>query len=289
MLTSLRILLLLVMVTSAANAQISASLRLNKSQYVAGEPVVAIVTITNHAGRELAFHGDGRRGWLDFNIRNRSGQAVSGRGRQDFGAMRIAAGQTLQREVDLSSHFMLHEQGNFSVAATIRSQADATISAATNRVIFTLNPGRVFWSQQVGVPNRRNQVREYRVLQFNGNQRSQLYAQVVDHQTGLPMRTFVMGDALSVRKPSVTVDKNQRMHVLFLATPTMWVHYIIDLEGNVANRDIHQRGSHGDPRLVTFADGSVQVANSIPYDPNAAAAARAKIRRISERPPFVYQ
>lgn len=288
MFNPLRILLLLMIVTSAANAQISASLQLNKSQYVAGEPVVAVLSITNHAGRELVFHGDGRRGWLDFNVRNRNGHAVPGRGGQDFGAMRIAAGQTLQREVDLTSHFMLHEQGNFSVGAAVRSMGDATINTTTNRVIFTLNPGRVYWSQQVGVPNRRNQTREFRVLQFTGNQRAQLYAQIVDNQSGLPMRTFNMGDALSIRKPSVTVDKNQRMHVLFLATPTMWVHYIIDLEGNVVNRDIHQRGAHGDPRLLTFGDGSVQVSNSIPYDPQAAAAAQAKIRKISERPAFVY-
>lgn len=289
MFISLRIPLLMLLATCAANAQISASLQLNKNQYVAGEPVVAVLTLTNHAGRELVFHGDGRRGWLDFNVRNRNGQDVMGRGNPDFGAMRIAAGQTLQREVDLTGHFMLHEQGNFSVAAVIRSSGDATINTTTNRVIFTLNPGRIYWSQQVGVPNRRNQTREYRVLQFSGNQRSQLYSQIVDNQSGMPIRTFNMGDALSIRKPSVTVDKNQRMHVLFLATPTMWAHYIIDLEGDVVSRDIHQRGAHGDPRLLTFGDGSVQVSNSIPYDPQAAAAARAKIRRISERPDFVYQ
>jgi len=284
-----KILLILLIASCAAHAQISASLRLNKSQYVAGESVVAIVSITNHAGRELVFHGDGRRNWLDFNIHNRNGQAVMARGRQDFGAMRIAAGQTLQREVDLTSHFMLYEQGNFSVGAVIRSSGDATINTTTNRVLFSLNPGRIYWSQKVGVPNRRNETREYRVLQFTGNQRSQLYAQIMDDRSGLPVHTFNMGDALSIRKPSVTVDKNQRMHVLFLATPTMWAHYIVDINGSVVNREVHQRGAHGDPRLLTFGDGSVQVANSIPYDPKAAAAARAKIRRISERPAFVYE
>lgn len=285
---ALKTFLLLMLAAHAANAQISATLRLNKSQYVAGEPVVAILTITNHAGRELAFHGDGRRGWLDFNVRNRNGRPVSLRAGQDFGAMRIAAGQTLQREVNLADHFILHEQGNFSVAATIRSLGDTTINAITNRVIFTQNPGRLYWSQKVGVPNRNNQTREFRVLQFAGNQRSQLYAQVIDH-SGTPLRTFNMGDALSIRKPSVTVDRNQRMNVLFLATPAMWVHYVIDIDGNVVSRDIHQRTSHGDPGLVTFADGSVQVSNSLLYDPKAAAAARAKIRKISERPAVVYE
>jgi hypothetical protein len=40
---------------------------------------------------------------------------------------------------------------------------------------------------------------------------------------------------------------------------------------------------------MTLADGSVQVSNSIPYDPQAAAAERAKIRKISERPALVYE
>jgi len=286
--TLMRIFLLLACMTCATSAQISATLRLNKSQYVAGEPVIAVITITNHAGRELVLHGDGRRNWLDFNVRNRSGNMVGARGAQDFGAMRIAAGQTLQREVDLTNHFMLNDQGNFSVAAAIRSMGDTTINTTTNRVIFTLNPGRVYWSQQVGVPNRRNQTREFRILQSTGNQRSQLYAQIKDHH-GVPMRTFNLGEALSIRRPSVTVDRNQRMHVLFLATPTMWVHYVIDIDGNVVSRDIHQRGSQGDPGLITFADGTVHVQNSIRFDPKAAAAARAQIRRISERPSVVYQ
>ena len=288
--TAIRIFLALMFVTSAASAQITASLRLNKSQYVAGEPVVATLTITNHAGRELAFHGDGRRDWLDFHVRNNQGNPVNQRKRDSFGAMRIAAGQSLQRQVDLADHYMLHEQGNFSVAAVIRTLGgDNTINTTTNRVIFTLNPGRVYWSQKVGVPGRRNQMREFRVLQFSGDQRSQLYAQIVEDRTGLPMRTFNLGDSLSIRRPSVTVDKHQQMHVMFLSTPVMWVHYIIDLDGNVVNRDIHQRGPQGDPRLMTSSDGSVQVSNSIPFDPEAAAAARAKIRNISDRPDVLYE
>jgi len=284
-----RILLLALASACFCHAQVSANLRLNKKQFVAGEPVLATITITNHAGRDLMFHGDGRRDWLEFNVRNNNGQPVSALGRQGFGAMRIAAGQSLSREVDLTRHYMLHEQGNFSVAASIRTVNDDAINTATNREIFTLNPGRIYWSQKVGVPNRRNQSREFRVLQFMGNQKTQLYCQIIDGHTGLPMRTFNMGDALSVRKPSVTVDKNQRMHVLFLATPVMWVHYVIDVDGNVVHRQIHQRGAQGDPQLLTFGDGSVRVSNSIPFDPQAAAAERARIRRISERPNVVYE
>jgi hypothetical protein len=91
-----------------------------------------------------------------------------------------------------------------------------------------------------------------------------------------------------LRKPLATVDRQQRMHVMFLATPTMWVHCVIDTDGKLNDRQIHQRGPQGDPQLLTFGDGSVRVANSIPYDPKAAAEARAKIRKASDRPPIVY-
>ena len=44
----------------------------------------------------------------------------------------------------------------------------------------------------------------------------------------------------------------------------------------------------GDPLLMTAPDGSVSVANSILYDPKAAAAARAKFRKLSERPSITF-
>ena len=76
--------------------------------------------------------------------------------------------------------------------------------------------------------------------------------------------------------------------MLYLATPEFYVHARIDVNGKFLGRDLHKRGAGGDPRLMSFADGSVQVAGSIRYDAQAEAAARAKIRKISERPPYTY-
>ena len=91
-----------------------------------------------------------------------------------------------------------------------------------------------------------------------------------------------------LRKPLVTVDRKQRLHVMYLASPTMWVHCEVDTDGKLAAREIHQRGPQGDPQLLTFADGTVRVANSIPYNEKAAAEAKAKIRKASDRPPITY-
>ena len=274
----------LICCAGAAHAQLASSLRISKKQHLAGEPIMAVVTITTHSGRELVFQSDGRFQWLDFIVRTPNGSAVNSKGREIFGPMKIAAGQTLAREVDLSRHFQLDQPGNFSVAAVIHPPGNRLGSNSTNRVFFNLSPGRLYWSQKVGLSSRYGSTREYRVLNFSGDTKSKIYAQIIDGDTGRNVRTFPLGDVLMIRKPVSTVDGAQRLHVLFLATPVMWVHYVINTDGQVVSRQIHQRGAVGDPQLLTFGDGSVKVANSIPYDAKAAAEQRSKVRKASDRP-----
>ena len=285
---SLKLFAALVVCAGSAHGQLAASLRISKNQHLAGEPVMAVVTITNHAGKELVFSSDGRFQWLDFIVKNGSGEQVSSKSTSIFGPMKIAAGQSLAREVDLSAYFQLSEAGNFSVAALIRLPGDNREGTSTNRAFFNQSQGRLYWSQKVGIPGSSNRTREFRLLNFSGDSKSQIYAQIVDGTTGQFVRTFLLGDCLMLRKPLTTVDREQRMHVMFLNTPTMWVHCVINTDGKLTEREIHQRGQVGDPQLLTFGDGTVRVGNSIPYDPNAAAAERSKIRKASDRPALTY-
>lgn len=273
---------------SSAQAQIDASMKVTKRQYLAGEPVIAVVTVTNHAGQEILFRSDGRFQWLDFVLKDNNGNPVTPKGGAMFGPMKIAAGESLAREVDLAQYFQLSEPGNFSVSALIRLPGSNTQGSSTNRVFFTQSPGRLYWSQKVGIAGSSHLAREFRVLNFAGDSKSQIYAQIVDGGTGQFVRTFLLGDVLMLRKPLTTVDRKQRMHVMFLTTPTMWLHCVIDTDGKLIERQIHQRGPQGDPQLLTFGDGTVRVANSIPYDPKAAAEQRAKIRKASDRPSILY-
>lgn len=270
-----------------AQGQLATSLRVSKNQFITGEPVIATVTITNHAGRDIEFQGFMERPWLDFVLTNSRGEPVAPTGRGIFGKVKLGAGQTLNRQVNLSSMFQLNDPGNYAVSGTVRLPGVDAATTVTNRVLFSVSPGRPYWSQKVGT-SRFGKLREFRVLNFSGDQKSNLYVQVLDDRTGMPINTFSLGEALLVRKPSVTVDSSQRMHVLFLATPTSWLHCQIDTDGRLVKRDIHQRGPQGDPFLVTSPKGVVSVGNSIPYDPKAEAARRAKIRKLSDRPALTY-
>lgn len=271
-----------------AQAQLAASLRISKKQYLAGEPVLAVVTVTNHAGRELVFQSDGRFQWLDFSIKASNGGTVTPKDRKFFGPMKIGAGQTLAREIDLTQHFQLSEPGNFSVAAIIHPPGSTTEGTSTNRVFFSQSPGRPYWTQKVGIPGKSGQTREFRILNFSNDSKSQIYAQIIDGRTGASVRTFLLGDCLMLRKPSATIDRNQHLHVIFLTTPAMWAHYEINTEGRVVSRQIHQRAATGDPQLLTMGDGSVRIGNSIPYDLKAAQEERKKTRKASDRPAVSY-
>jgi hypothetical protein len=123
-----------------------------------------------------------------------------------------------------------------------------------------------------------------KIITFSNGEKNQIYAQVADGASGVPLRTFLLGDTLLLRKPMVTLDGQRRMHVMFLGTPSMWVHCQIDTDGKLVKRELHQSPPKGDPVLMAYGDGSVRVANSIPYDAEAAAKERSKIHKISDRP-----
>ncbi|QTN33253.1 hypothetical protein HZ994_13335 [Akkermansiaceae bacterium] len=270
--------------------QLATALNLNKKTYVAGEPVIAEIIITNHSGRELTLASTRQLPWLAFVVTKSNGNTVTTRKLNAFGAMKIKVGESLAKRVDLTEYFLLNSQGNFAVSAVVRDPSGGIQGTSTNRVLFNLTPGRTYWSQKVGVKSDLGGgTREIKLLTFSNGQTTQLYAQVMDGRTGLPISTFPLGDALMLRKPMVTVDGAQRMHVMFLATPSAWLHCQVSADGKLVARDIHQRASQGDPVLMAYGDGSVKVVNSVPYDAKAAEEERAKIRKATDRPDISFE
>ncbi len=267
-----------------AAAQFAATLQLAKRQHVIGEPVVVVVKITNHSGQVQTLQPSGRIPWLSFIVKTSNGTSVNIKSADMLGPVRIEPGQTMARQVDLSEHFILEQAGNFTAYAVIRPSNSQTEGSSTNKVFFEQRDGRLYWNQKVGNIGPSKTTREFRLLKFRTNETTLLYAQVEDSKTGQLIRTFPLGETLSIRNPQVSVDQAQQMHVLFLCTPSMWLHYAIDPHGNIADRTIHKRASVGDPALKTLPNGEILVTNSIIHDPVAIAKQRAKVHRITDRP-----
>jgi hypothetical protein len=251
---------------------------------VAGESVPVTVSITNHSGQDLVLQGNSRLSWIDFTVTSGRGVPMTPLGQPAFGAVKVPLGQTMARTVDLARLFPLQTMGNYSIYGVVRLPGQTTDGFISNRLLFNINQALPYWSQKVGVPGKSGQTREYRVLNFTGGRKNMLYAQVVDARTGSPLQTHSLGEVLMFRKPTVTLDNRQVMHVLYLIGPTLWAHARVGPDGSLLGRELHKRGGGPDPQLVTLKGGIVQVGNSIPYDPKAEAEARSRVRKASDRP-----
>ena len=229
----------------------------------------------------------GRVSWLDFSIRNSRGVILSpGRG-LNFRSVRVPAGRSVSKTIDLNNLYRVSDFGNYSCHAVVR-MPDGAGTFNSNRVGFNVTKARTIFAQKVGVPGTRN-VREYRVQIFNASRKTSLYVQVQDPSTGKMLQSFELGEALTFRKPQATVDGRNNLHVLYLTSPTLFSHAQVSPEGNLMGRTYFKRAATGQPHLQTFANGQVAVAGGIPHDPNAEKLQRAQIRRLSERPPLTYR
>lgn len=273
---------------SSAFAQLGVSIRMTQSQYLAGEPVLVAVTLTNHTGSDIILANQGRRSWIDMVVKRANGEPASSLGRPNYGGVKIPSGQSMAKTIDIATLYNLREQGSYSISAIVSAAGLDSSGFISNRLLFSIANVRADWSQKVGVPGQPGKTHEFRVMNFTNERKSLLYTQVVDGKTGVSLQTLCLGEALLFRKPQAAVDRTQTLNVLYLATPEFYIHARVDVNGRFLGRELHKRGANGDPRLVTFADGSVKVAGSIPYDARAEAAARGKIRKISERPPYTY-
>lgn len=270
----------------SASAQVAVEIQMPRNNFVAGEEIPVTVTITNHAGKELLFQGSARQNWIDFNVMSAQGQPISPIGQAAFGTIRIPVGQSMSRQVSLSSIYGLQNMGNYSVYAAVRLPGQTSDGSLSNRIQFNVNTPKAYWTQKVGLSN--GSQREFRVMNYSTGQKTMLYAQVVDDRTGAILKTQSLGEALMFRKPTIAIDNQQVMHVLYQINPAVWGHARIAADGGFLGRDL-QSPAGSDPQLLTNKTGGVELAGGVRYDPKAEAEARSKVRKATDRPAFLYQ
>jgi hypothetical protein len=274
---------------ASASSQVTVTLQLAKKSYLHGENVQVGISITNMSGGDLIFQGDERRPWIDFMVNSSRGVPLTPVGQPAFGVVKIPAGKTVARAVDLNKLFSLNDLGNYSVYAIVRPPGQRSGGYQSQRHLFNISTAKPYWSQIVGVPGKKGESREYRLIQFTGGKKLMLYVQLANARTGKVLRTHGLGESIFFRKPTVTVDNALTMHVLYLVTPEIWGHARINPDGEFLGRDLYKNSEYGDPSLVKLDNGAVQARGGIPYDPKAEAEREAQSRKASDRPAFIYE
>src|ERR1700750_1428345 len=92
--------LLFGLVAAAAHAQIQVQLKVSRLQYTAYEPLLATVTITNRAGRDIDLNNDAGERWFGFEITGAGGQSIAADSSQKMEALHVGAGQTVAQKIN---------------------------------------------------------------------------------------------------------------------------------------------------------------------------------------------
>ena len=116
-------------------------------------------------------------------------------------------------------------------------------------------------------------------------ERTYLYVRLLEDKTNLKLATFSLGTIIMINDPQVTMDKENRLHILFMAAPHIYSHVIVDTQGRIAKREYFQEIQTDRPQLTVAANDTIAVRGGSPYDPAAKPPEKLKGRSIGQKPP----
>ena len=273
---------------ACAHAQIQIDLKLARLQYIAYEPVVATVGITNHAGRDIDLRDGDGQAWFGFEITGAEGQPIAATTTNTSQPpLRIEAGKHVTQKINLTPLYAVHEFGAYHVRAYIHF-ADLNRFFYSPKKVFEVTDARPIWQRTVGIPEDvaiPGSVRTYSLLTNRFPTHTALYVRVEDKDTGIVYATESLGRVISMDEPQAELDRENRLHVLHCAAPRSWTYSEIGLNGEVvAHSSLIETKTR--PRLFHNSDGSVAVRGGVSEEAVVQQAAGPNpIPKLSDRPP----
>lgn len=285
---ALCLLVLAMALVTKSNAQFETSLTVNKDTYLTYEGLEATITVTNRSGADVVMGGPSDLPWLSFEIINPSGNPVPPMSLRSEQNLVLKSGGTISRKVVLSDHFSFSDYGNYSITANVYHPPSQQYFTS-NRARANFTDAKKFWSKNFGVPMGQpgaGRIRRYELCVLRDLERTNLYVRVIEEKTDLKIATFSLGNCIMVADPQITLDKDNNLHVLFMAAPHIYSHVIVDTQGKILKRLYHREISGDRPQLSSLADQSITVRGGQPYDPTVSPVdAKPAGRSIGQRPP----
>jgi hypothetical protein len=271
---------------AGAEAQIQVDLKFKRLQYIAYEPVVATLSITNLAGRDIDLHGADGQSWLGFEITGSEGQPIAPISAETGQApLKIEAGQRVTHQINLTPLYPVHDFGTYHVRTNVYFADLGKFFYSPTRV-FEVTDARPIWQQTVGIPDgvaAPGNVRTYSLLTNRFPDHTSLYVRVQDKDSGTVYATYSLGRAIAFDEPQAEIDHANQLHVLHCSAPRAWAYSRVGLNGElVAHSSFMETKTR--PRLVRAANGDVAVRGGTIESPPAKSS-RGTAPKLSARPP----
>ncbi|HEY0369374.1 MAG TPA: hypothetical protein VGC85_07235 [Chthoniobacterales bacterium] len=280
--TRLLIAALAILLVARVEAQIQVELKFPRVQYIAYEPVVGTVEITNLAGRDVDLDDANGERWFGFEITTNDGRYLERLTSEPEAPLHIESGKTVTRKVNLTPLFPIHDLGPYHARAHVYF-ADLKKFFYSQGKVFNVVDVHPFWQRTVGVPEGERgagEMRTYSLLSSRFADHTSIYVRVEDKETGVVYNTFSLGRSIAFDEPQAELDPRNRLHVLHCAAPRTWAYNEIGPNGQViAHSTILETKSR--PRMYRGADGTVRVRGGMLEAP----AQTKQNAKLSDRPP----
>jgi hypothetical protein len=278
---------LLAVLAAPASAQLRVEIKISRRMYMAYEPVLVTVAVTNIAGRDVTLRDEGSNTWFGFQITDGDEHIIAPYNpNYHLDPLTIPAGQTMKRRVSLGTLFPIAEYGVYHIKATIY-MADTSRYFVSPPDNIEISEGKIIWRQEVGVPEGSPGSGETHVislLTFRHPDANFLYARIENPGAGKILGTYAIGRMIAAFPPAIELDRDNIVHVLQVVGPKTYLYSRVSALGEFFEQktfiEVKSR-----PRLVHSSAGSVEVKGGqidIPVQQQQGAKPGPK---LSDRPP----
>jgi hypothetical protein len=273
---------------AAAQAQIQVELKFKRLQYVTHEPVMAMVKVTNLAGRDIDLHDEKGQHWFGVEVNAGEDHLLAPLTQNaPEPALRVEAGKTVTRKINLTAAFPVHDVGAYHVRANVYF-ADLNRFFYSQAKVFHVADARPIWQKTVGIPDGMpgaGEVRTYGLLSYRFPDHTSLYVRVENKNRGIVYATYSLGRVMAYDEPQMELDRANQLHVLHCAAPRSWAYSHIGLNGEFLTHSTFTK-TKTRPRLRRRADGAIAVRGGR-LDWPAVESARSSTPKLSAPPPSV--
>ena len=277
--------MLLFPLTLTLRAQLLVDFSLQRTLYIAYEPLLATVRITNLSGSNLLLADVEGKKWFGFQIETLDGRPIPPiNPNYEIEPVQIGAGESITRTVNLTPLYPLGDYGSYRVRATVYA-AELGGYFSSPPMTVEITEGRLLWQQTVGVPGINQGPGSGRTISLLAQRlpdKTDLYLRIQDKDAGIVYCTSRLGDFISYGKPQVLLDSTNAIHILQNSAPRLFVYSKVSLDGKILSR-LSYNAPKTRPSLVRSPDGSIGVLGGIPFDPHAAPPPN-QMGKLSERP-----
>ena len=262
---------LIVFLPTKLHAQILVDLSIKRSMYIAYEPLLATVRISNLSGNPLLLADVEGKKWFGFQVETLDGRPIPPSNPDyEIDPIKVGPGESLTRTINLVQLYPITDFGSYRIRASVYS-AELSNYFSSPPLTIEITEGRLLWQQIVGVPARdgiRGGSRTISLLSHRLTERTDLYLRIADKDAGIVYCTHRLGDYISYGKPDIMLDASNIIHVLQNNIPHEFIYTKVGLDGKILAQ-LSYNAPKSRPQLKRFEDGTISVVGGSLFDPKA--------------------